>query len=145
MFRYVTLNSNSTIDKESANPFDGAIKIYVSEDKMSTYLYTPYLCWVEKVNDTYVIHIPDDAPRPTYEQRIEKFKEEIESIKEKNGSLSDELNSTKEQLKDSIKNSNALVTQLKSVQSQNMIFAQQLSMLNAQKQGNKDTENNQAQ
>lgn len=132
MFRYVTLNDNNTIDKESANDFDGAVKVWVADEKLSTYLYTPYLCWVEKVNDSYVIHIPDDAPRPPYEQKIEGFKNDIATLKKAGEDLKAELETAQKQLEDSVAHNKALVAQMRAMQNQNIIFAQQLSAITAE-------------
>lgn len=129
MFRYVTLNENNTIDKESANDFDGAVKVWVADEKLSTYLYTPYLCWVEKVNDSYVIHIPDDAPRPPYEQKIEGFKNDIATLKQAGEDLKAQLETAQKQLDDSVAHNKAVVAQMKAMQSQNIIFAQELSRI----------------
>lgn len=131
MFRYVTLNENNTIDKESANQFDGSIKVWVADDKLSTYLYTPYLCWVEKVNDSYVIHIPDDAPRPPYELKIEGFKNDIATLKQTGEDLKTQLDDAKKQLQDSLAHNQALVAQMKAMQSQTIVFAQELSKITA--------------
>lgn len=135
MFRYVTLTENNTIDKESANEFDGSVKVYVTDSVLSTYLNTPWLCWVEKNADgTYLLHVPDDAPRPSYEQKIADFENTLSTLQTNDTNL-------KAQLDDSQKKNQALVAQIREMQAQNSLLSAQVAQLSADDKAKEDALN----
>lgn len=128
MFRYVTLTSNNTIDKESENQFDGSVKVWVSNDVLSTFLNSPWLCWVEKNNDgTYLLHVPNDAPRPSYEQKIAEFTSQLATLQQNDTTL-------KASLDEETKKNQALVTQIREMQAQNSLLSAQVAQLSADDQ-----------
>lgn len=128
MFRYITLTSNNTVDKISANQFDGSVQVWISENDLSTFLNTPWLCWVEKNSDgTYLIHIPNDAPRPAYEAQIANFKTQLEALQNNATDLQAQVDAES-------KKNTALIAQLKAVQTQNQQMSVQLAALSADDQ-----------
>lgn len=128
MFRYVTLTDKNTIDKESAEPFEGAVQVWVTPTDLSTFLNTPWLCWVERNPDgSYLLHIPADAPRPSYEAQIEDFKAQLTDLQKHDTQL-------QAQLDDATKKNQALIAQIRTMQAQNQTMSIQLASLSADDQ-----------
>lgn len=128
MFRYVTLTDKNTIDKVSDNPFEGAVQVWISDTDLSTFLNTPYLCWVEKNADgSYLLHIPDDAPRPAYEQKIADFQSQLTTLSQTSTTI-------KAQLDAEIKKNQALIAQIRTMQAQNQAMSIQLASISADDQ-----------
>lgn len=128
MFRYVTLTDKNTIDKVSDTKFDGSVQVWVANNDLSTFLNTPWLCWVEQNPDgSYLLHVPADAPRPAYEEQIEGFKTQLANLEANDAAL-------KEQLESANQINKALVSQIQSVQNQNIQMSAQISALTASNQ-----------
>lgn len=128
MFRYVTLTDKNTIDKESASQFDGSVQVWIADNLLSTFLNTPWLCWVEKNADgTYLLHVPSDAPRPDYEQKIADFTSQLATLQQNDTTL-------KASLDDATKKNQALVAQIREMQAQNSLLSAQVAQLSADDQ-----------
>lgn len=128
MFRYVTLTDKNTIDKESPNQFDGSVQVWIADNDLSTFLNTPWLCWVEKNSDgSYLLHVPADAPRPVYEQKIADFTSQLATLQQNDTTL-------KASLDDATKKNQALVAQIKEMQAQNSLLSAQVAQLSADDQ-----------
>lgn len=128
MFRYVTLTDKNTIDKESAESFEGGIQVWVSNDVLSTFLNTPWLCWVERNADgSYLLHVPADAPRPEYEQKIADFTSQLATLQQNDTAL-------KASLDDATKKNQALVAQIREMQAQNSLLSAQVAQLSSDDQ-----------
>lgn len=135
MIRYVTFNDNKTIDKESASQFDGSVPVFVADNVLSTYLNSPWLCWGEENSDgTYLLHVPEDAPRPSYEQKIADFTNELATLKQNDTDLSTQLDQAKTDLENANKKNQALIAQIREIQAQNSIVTAQLASLSADDQ-----------
>lgn len=135
MIRYVTFKDNKTIDKESAEQFDGSVPVYVADNVLSTYLNTPWLCWGEENSDgTYLLHVPEDAPRPTYEQKIADFTNELATLKQNDADLSSQLDKAQQDLATANKKNQALIAQVREMQAQAGIVSAQLASLSADDQ-----------
>lgn len=135
MFRYITVTSNGTVGQISATEFENGIKVFIPDNYVSTFMNTPWLCWVDKDDSgNYIIHVPADAPRPTYEQSIKEFEDQLNE-------LQNSATNFKSQLDAEQKKNQALIAQIRAMQAQNQSIATQLAALSADDQAKTDALN----
>lgn len=135
MFVYVLLNDNKTVKAISDVAIDGYTRVFVSEFQKSTLMNSPFLCWVDKnESGVDVLHVPEDAPQPSYEQKIEQFKKQLAG-----------LNEVQEALDKSEQQNKVLVTQLREGQDQINALAKELTALTVDDKAKSDELNKEKQ
>lgn len=130
MQRYVTLNEdNNTIKQISDTQFEGSVMVFVDPSKESTFIHSPFLCWVEQKDGNNILHIPEDAPAPSYEQKIEDFKKRIAELESNDTKHTSQLQEAEQKLKASTMSSAQLAQQLMAMQNQNGLLTSKINQL----------------